>query len=431
MQYIIFGCGVDGQKALSLLGEDRVYRFVDNNKCGDMIMTIPIISFDEMLKVVKNSDYEIVVASLKYQKELVKQLEEAGIYEYMIFNPHHAPNYGLNGRVKYPSCQEIINNFKIDRYNRIAVYGNCDMAKFILNEISVSDIGCEVVHVCSTEEINFGKYDAMLICISRSEDSVRDSEWIKRETMPVMDIFDMYKFEMEFYHPELERFKDIHKGKRIFVIGNGPSLRIEDLDKLYEHGEICIAVNKIYRAFDKMKFRPDYLCFSDGRVINDCEDDIKNLSVEVIVADTYHLGIQKQIDGVQYYHIIHEKYYPNYPGFSDDIVRGCFMGYTVVYDVGIQMAAYMGASEIYLLGVDFSFTNNMTDNNNYFIKDYYKEYEKKNYANSIFEKEALEKSFEKAELYSREHGFRIFNATRGGKLEIFERVEFNSLFLEK
>ena len=37
-------------------------------------------------------------------------------------------------------------------------------------------------------------------------------------------------------------------------------------------------------------------------------------------------------------------------------------------------------------------------------------------------------AYKKAEIYSRRNDFRIFNATRGGKLEVFERVDFDSLF---
>jgi hypothetical protein len=39
-----------------------------------------------------------------------------------------------------------------------------------------------------------------------------------------------------------------------------------------------------------------------------------------------------------------------------------------------------------------------------------------------------EKYYAYAERYSRDHGFRIYNATRGGELEVFERVDFDGLF---
>jgi hypothetical protein len=36
-------------------------------------------------------------------------------------------------------------------------------------------------------------------------------------------------------------------------------------------------------------------------------------------------------------------------------------------------------------------------------------------------------SFQEAEMYTREHGQKIYNATRGGIIETFERVSFDSL----
>ena len=39
----------------------------------------------------------------------------------------------------------------------------------------------------------------------------------------------------------------------------------------------------------------------------------------------------------------------------------------------------------------------------------------------------MTRAYISAEKYSREHGFRIFNATRGGKLEVFERVNFDTI----
>ena len=37
-------------------------------------------------------------------------------------------------------------------------------------------------------------------------------------------------------------------------------------------------------------------------------------------------------------------------------------------------------------------------------------------------------AYEKAKLYADEHGIKIYNATRGGRLEVFERVDFDSVF---
>lgn len=37
-------------------------------------------------------------------------------------------------------------------------------------------------------------------------------------------------------------------------------------------------------------------------------------------------------------------------------------------------------------------------------------------------------AYQSAKQYANQHDFKIYNATRGGKLEIFERVDFNDLF---
>ena len=37
---------------------------------------------------------------------------------------------------------------------------------------------------------------------------------------------------------QLLKYKNLHQGEKCFIIGNGPSLRAEDLQKLYENGII-------------------------------------------------------------------------------------------------------------------------------------------------------------------------------------------------
>ncbi len=41
--------------------------------------------------------------------------------------------------------------------------------------------------------------------------------------------------------------------------------------------------------------------------------------------------------------------------------------------------------------------------------------------------EEVTRAYQKARLYFEDHGGRIVNATRGGKLEVFERVNFDKL----
>ena len=92
----------------------------------------------------------------------------------------------------------------------------------------------------------------------------------------------------------------------------------------------------------------------------------------------------------------------------------------------------MGFSEIYLLGVDFDYTPTVGHRNAHFCDEYTQKEESVglvdlanidkvfNYQNALYE-------FEVAKKVAGETGKKIYNATRGGKLEVFERVEFDSL----
>ena len=79
--------------------------------------------------------------------------------------------------------------------------------------------------------------------------------------------------------------KDIHKGKRGFVIGNGPSLKIEDLDNL--NNEITIASNKIYLAFEETKWRPKFYTVADPILWPKIKNKILNYDLRSIHIPSY------------------------------------------------------------------------------------------------------------------------------------------------
>ena len=60
------------------------------------------------------------------------------------------------------------------------------------------------------------------------------------------------------------KLKDKYKGQRGFVVGNGPSLKIEDLSKLEK--EVSIASNKIFMIFKDTPWRPQVYSIVDDLV---------------------------------------------------------------------------------------------------------------------------------------------------------------------
>ncbi|UHA57891.1 hypothetical protein KDJ21_013425 [Metabacillus litoralis] len=101
----------------------------------------------------------------------------------------------------------------------------------------------------------------------------------------------------------------------------------------------------------------------------------------------------------------------------------------------IQIAVYMGVKEIYLLGVDHNFSKMLNDKGEIIIdktaKDYFtEEYNTDKDDLYIPNVEVSTRAFKVAKKYADKNNIKIYNATRGGKLEVFERVDFDKLFLE-
>ncbi len=249
---------------------------------------------------------------------------------------------------------------------------------------------------------------------------------------PIKKTYDGYVSSL--IHPELEKFKDIYSGKRVFIIGNGPSLKPEDLDVLYDNHEICFGFNNIYKIFNRTKWRPDYYSVVDFYSFLLNRDLIQNVPGIHFLWDIFEPWMNAAKKGKNYYfHYERKRFENNPPNFAEDITNGTHLGYSSVYDVGLQFAAYMGASEIYLLGVDHNYPNKISHEGNHF--DGYMDADEKKVVfypveniSKGYEEKKVELAFFGADEYSKKHGFRVYNATRGGKLEVFERVDFDSLF---
>ncbi len=219
-------------------------------------------------------------------------------------------------------------------------------------------------------------------------------------------------------HPKhrknLKSYKNKHLNERCFIIGNGPSLTIKDLELL--KNEKTMVCNSIIKIFGDLSFKPTYYFAQDAQVIKDNLEIIKSTEEITKFIRSYYSGRYHVKDAI-YYNV-----YEDQIAFSPDISVGVYCGWTVVYSM-IQFAVYMGFSEIYLLGVDFNYAKNNTEINAdcYFDKRMFNP--GINYA--LPKTDVTTAAFQQARNYSESNGTKIYNATRGGKLEIFERKNFD------
>jgi hypothetical protein len=221
-------------------------------------------------------------------------------------------------------------------------------------------------------------------------------------------------------------FKNKHRGARCFIIGNGPSLQAHDLDVLHENDIPCFAANKIYEMFEQTSWRPKYYCVIDSNYLGNPKglDYMRNnLKCPTFVNIRHALIYLKTEDNMQ-----------NTICLGDDTDAALLDIHPVEVSVGdtlcnvnpmatvtfaaMQIAFFMGFSEIGLIGMD-NFANSQVD---HFYKDG---------AKSVFFSRGRDDAnsvYRSAKKYANENGIRIFNATRGGALEVFERVDFDDLF---
>lgn len=264
---------------------------------------------------------------------------------------------------------------------------------------------------------------------------------IVKEVRTLLDIRKLNIYRKSTFYENIKSLKNVAKGKRCFIIGNGPSLTIKDLELIKE--EDCFACNRIYGLYENTKWRPKYYGIQDPKVL------------KTIV----ELGeLEKAVDGSEFsffpYHLrnnfanllndnriqlFYKRYISIYTKdgthkegfipFSSDLKDGLYDGMSITYGL-MQIAVYMGYSEIYLLGIDHNYTikKGVVDSG-------------KSYAEGIrpidMSKQLLpelkicEISFREARRYMESTNIVIKNATRGGNLKIFERIELENILDKK
>lgn len=220
----------------------------------------------------------------------------------------------------------------------------------------------------------------------------------------------------------LKKFFRIHDGKRCFVVANGPSLEMADLQCLYEHKELCFGVNGIYHAFHKTDWRPDFYVASDPNMFENFGEYILSADISYkFLGDTYASFWKRNLpSNIYHFHLRAIFDLHNEIPISDDISICTYDAATVIHSV-LQFAFYMGFKEIYIIGADCQMVPGKTayfDENYCVVKD--RPYR--------LQPDLMMVGYEAIKKYADLHGIRIYNATRGGALDVFERVNFDELF---
>lgn len=244
-------------------------------------------------------------------------------------------------------------------------------------------------------------------------------------------------YEKTKYGKNLKQFKDIHRGETCFIIGNGPSLKIEDLTKIYELGIPSFAFNRIFCIFDETPWRPTYYVSQDINVTYGIEEQFKNIDLKYKFLPVRWKWYENlDIPSAYYFKTINsgEEVF----GFSKDFAKEVVDAPTVAY-TAFQLAYYMGFRRFYLIGFDQSYKIAKDKDGNIVVNDKLeKDYVSEKYRNeetddllipNLYE---MNKAFISLDYHIKNNGLdlEVYNATRGGMLEVFERKNLDDVFEE-
>lgn len=249
--------------------------------------------------------------------------------------------------------------------------------------------------------------------------------------------FTLFKFKRITTPKDEENFtkfnelKGKYDGKRIFIVGNGPSLNMMPLYLLKNEYTMCF--NRFPLMNERNNWLPRFYTVVDDLVIKDMYKEINDQIIPTVdyafFPDIHPSNVSvkdkyiKNRENVLWFHADKSE-------FSDKMPQ-CGINKTVV-NAGIQIAAWMGFKEIYLIGVDMTFGDQKIKKSNsrnweadekdpnHFDPRYFGKGRK--YHNPGVA-EMLEK-FETCKMFFDQRGVKIYNAGHGGKLETFPRVNF-------
>ena len=166
--------------------------------------------------------------------------------------------------------------------------------------------------------------------------------------------------------PRLKQLKNRHLGETIFCLGNGPSLNQQKLDLLDD--KIVLLTNRAFQLLDRFRPGLGYNVVQDVKTFNNIGESLIARPETAFVSchqlagcalkreycSDKHLYLMPAFKWQRNAGIIQPQVLFS-PGFSRDITQRIYLGYSVIFSA-IQIACYLGARRVVMLGVDMNYT---------------------------------------------------------------------------
>lgn len=231
---------------------------------------------------------------------------------------------------------------------------------------------------------------------------------------------------------QMRKYKNIHKGERCFITCTGPSLSIDDLENL--KGEYTFGVNSITKAYPETDWRPTYYVLVDAYAYGEIlkKEDVYGGKFS-LKQSFFHWRIKPKTQNENDI-FIPINYSNHWTGrmkkgklkICDDPSVGVYDCFTVT-NMAITIAAYMGFKDIYIVGADATYSLDKT----HFIEGEWEKKHKKAQKDLAVAVQRSMIAYWRVKKHYNKKGVNIYNATRGGMLEIFPRADLDKVLLNQ
>lgn len=231
----------------------------------------------------------------------------------------------------------------------------------------------------------------------------------------------------------LEKFENLHKGKRAFLVAGGPSLKDTDITLLDD--EIVFSVSLTYKKED---LKTNYHFIGDFNIAKQFFEEIERIKCDGLFVSNGIYSICILNHPRLYSFLGHSK-----KEFCKNPYNGVHGGGTSTF-VAMQFAYFMGIQELYVVGLDHYLTldkqleqvektgvrknkhdlvETVGEDVNHFTKDYYP----KGVKWFVPQVKRMAESYSLARKAFEEDGRRVYNASlvTGLSEEILPRIEYD------
>lgn len=234
-------------------------------------------------------------------------------------------------------------------------------------------------------------------------------------------------------------FADRHKGQTAFVIVNGPSLATQDLSRITDH--LSFVVSGFWKHELVKTWQPTYYSLLDANFFTDTQatKDFYAQLNQRIHSSTFFIPLYRGFDFIRAHNLLpfDRTFYIAAIGTSvpSNDLTSIVQSFAGVSAFSLAQAVFMGCNPIYLLGFDHDYMVQRDVAQHFYtggtIQGHHHNSiplsERVPYDVEMRANLSLWNNYRTLAKIAEQKGIKIFNATRGGYLDVFPRIDYESI----